>query len=171
MANNDSAKTSIDTVVAANLRYAPDYDPALVSPRPGLHLAVVTCMDTRLSYRAMGLRPGDAHMIRNAGGIVTNDVVRSLLISKYLLGTREVMIVNHTDCGLMKATEHELQRRIETEAGVPASEPVTFHAFSDVEENVRAQMRTLLSHSWIGDSLVRGFVFDVSDGRLREVRS
>ncbi|HTR61214.1 MAG TPA: hypothetical protein VMH37_05890, partial [Candidatus Binataceae bacterium] len=86
-------------------------------------------------------------------------------------GTREVMIVNHTDCGLMKATEHELQRRIETEAGVPASEPVTFHAFSDVEENVRAQMRKLLSHSWIGDSLVRGFVFDVGDGRLREVRS
>lgn len=166
----DPANTSIDAVVAANLRYAPDYDPNLVSPRPRLHLAVVTCMDTRLSYRAMGLQPGDAHLIRNAGGIVTSDVLRSLLISKYLLGTREIMIVNHTDCGLMKATEQELHRRIETEAGMPPSEPVTFHAFTDVHENVRRQMRRLLSHNWIGDSLVRGFVFDVGDGRLREVR-
>lgn len=165
----DPANTSIDAVVAANLRYAPDYDPTQVSPRPRLRLAVVTCMDTRLSYRALGLQPGDAHLIRNAGGIVTSDVLRSLLISKYLLGTREIMIVNHTDCGLMKASEQELHRRIEIEAGAPANEPVTFHAFTDVHENVREQMRKLMTHSWIGDSLVRGFVFDVDDGHLREV--
>jgi carbonic anhydrase len=167
---NDAAKSSIDSVLAANLRYAPDYDPGLVSPRPRLQLAVVTCMDTRLSYRAMGLQPGDAHLIRNAGGIITEDTVRSLLISKYVLGTREIMIVNHTDCGLMKATEQELHRRIEAQAGMPANEPVTFHAFTDVAENVRRQMQRLLAHNWIGDSLVRGFVFDVGDGHLREVR-
>ena len=73
-------KTAIDAVLTANQTYAPDYDPALVSPRPRLHLAVVTCMDTRLSYKALGLRPGDAHMIRNAGGIVTSDALRSFLI-------------------------------------------------------------------------------------------
>ena len=94
-------------------------------------------MDTRLSYRARGLRPGDAHLIRNAGGIVTADALRSLLVSKYLLGTREVMIINHTDCGLMKATEAEIHRRIEKEAGVPANTPVTFQAFRDVADNVR----------------------------------
>lgn len=162
-------KTAIDAVVEANKRYAPDYDPALVSPRPRLHLAVVTCMDTRLSYRAMGLRPGDAHIIRNAGGIVTADALRSLLVSKYLLGTREIMIVNHTDCGLMKATEEEIQRRIEREAGVPASTPVTFHAFRDIAANVRQQMRSLMAHSWIGDTAIRGFVFHVEDGHLQEV--
>ena len=126
-------------------------------------------MDTRLSYRAMGLQPGDAHLIRNAGGIVTNDVLRSLVVSKYLLGTREIMIVNHTDCGMMKATDEEMHQRIENEAGMPPSEPLSFHAFTDVHENVRRQMHKLLSHSWTRDSLVRGFVFDVGDGRLREV--
>lgn len=163
--------TAIDMVLEANRRYAPDYNPALVSPRPRLRLAVVTCMDTRLSYHAMGLRPGDAHLIRNAGGIVTADALRSLLISKYLLGTREIMIVNHTDCGLMKATEEEIHRRIEKETGLPANTPVTYHAFRDVAENVRQQMRALIAHNWIGDTTIRGFVFDVEDGHLREVRS
>ena len=162
-------ESAIDAVLEANRLYAPDYDPTAVSPRPRRRLAVVTCMDTRLSYRAMGLLPGDAHIIRNAGGIVTPDAVRSLLVSKYLLGTREIMIVNHTDCGLMKVSEAELHRRIEAEVGVPANSPVTFHAFSDVAENVRRQMRTLTAHSWIGDSIIRGFVYDVADGHLREI--
>jgi carbonic anhydrase len=162
--------TAIDRVLDANRRYAPDYDPALVSPRPRLNLAVLTCMDTRLSYRALGLRPGDAHLVRNAGGIVTADALRSLLVSKYLLGTREIMIVNHTDCGLMKATDEEIRRRIEKEAGVPPTTPVAFHAFRDVEQNVREQMRNLMTHSWIADTTVRGFVFDVEDGHLREIR-
>ena len=166
----NSTKTAIDAVLESNRLYAPHYDSVVVSPRPRLHLAVITCMDTRLSYRAMGLQPGDAHLIRNAGGIVTTDAIRSLLISKYLLGTKEIMIVNHTDCGLMKATEDELHQRIEKDAGVPASTPVTFHAFSDVEQNVREQMIKLSVHNWIGDTAIRGFVFDVHDGRLREIQ-
>jgi carbonic anhydrase len=161
--------SAIDAVLEANRLYAPDYDPTAVSPRPRRRLAVVTCMDTRLSYRAMGLLPGDAHIIRNAGGIVTADAVRSLLVSKYLLETREIMIINHTDCGLMKVSEAELHRRIEQAAGVPSNAPVTFHAFSDVAENVRQQMRTLMAYNWIGDSVIRGFVYDVADGRLREI--
>lgn len=164
-----SDQSSIDAVLKANQRYAPDYNPARVSARPRLRLAVLTCMDTRLSYRTMGLRPGDAHLIRNAGGIVSDDALRSLLVSKYLLGTREIMIVNHTDCGMMKATDEEISSRIEQEAGVAANRPVTFHAFSDVSENVRRQMTILSAHSWIGDTTLRGFVFDVHDGRLREV--
>lgn len=162
--------TAIDRVLEANQRYAPDYDPTLLSPRPRLQLAVLTCMDTRLSYRALGLRPGDAHLIRNAGGIVTADALRSLLLSKYLLGTREIMIVNHTDCGLTKATEEEIHRHIEKATGVLASTPVTFHAFRDVAENVREQLGKLMAHSWFADTAIRGFVFDVEDGRLREIR-
>jgi carbonic anhydrase len=170
MMTGDEGNSAIDAVLDANRRYAPDYDPALVSPVPRLHLAVLTCMDTRLSYKAMGLRPGDAHLIRNAGGIVTSDAVRSLLVSQHLLGTREIMIVNHTDCGLMKATEEELHQCIERMAGVPANTPVTFHAFKDVAKNVRKQMRILISHSWIRAQAIRGFVFDVADGHLKEVK-
>jgi len=161
--------TVIDEVLAANEIYSRTHELRRLTPRPERKLAVLTCMDTRLSTRTLGLKEGDAHIIRNAGGIVTADAVRSLLVSKYLLETREIMIVNHTDCGLMKVSEAELHRRIEDEAGAPASTPVTFYAFSDVAENVRQQMRTLRAHNWIGDSVIRGFVYDVADGHLREV--
>lgn len=128
-------------------------------------------MDTRLSRRALGLGPGDAHLIRNAGGIVTDDAIRSLLVSHYLLGTQEFMVINHTDCGLMKASEEELHRTIEQRAGIPANSPVRFHAFTDAEQNVREQLRKLSEHSWVrAESIVmRGFVFDVHTGMLNEV--
>lgn len=163
--------SAINTVLRANQDFAIDYDPTKISPRPRMHLAVLTCMDTRLSRAALGLGAGDAHLIRNAGGIVTEDALRSLLISHYLLGTNEIMVINHTDCGLMKASEEEIQRRIEHEAGLPASTPVRFHAFTDVVANVRKQVDTLVSHSWIREEHIpiRGFVFHVETGRLSEV--
>jgi carbonic anhydrase len=162
---------AIDRALTANQTFVINYDPSQLSPRPRLKLAVLTCMDTRISYKSLGLEPGDAHMIRNAGGIVTDDALRSLLISHYLLGTEEIMIVNHTDCGLMKATEEELHERIEIKAGSPANIPVRFYAFRDVAQNVREQIDKLKSHSWVRqDLLIRGFVFDVTDGRLREVK-
>jgi carbonic anhydrase len=163
--------SSIEHVLRENKRFALDYDPAAVSPRPSKKLAILTCMDTRLSRAALGIGAGDAHLIRNAGGIVTDDALRSLLISHYLLGTNEIMIINHTDCGLMKATEEELHDRIERQTGVASSTPIRFHAFQDVERNVREQLERLTSHSWIRTEVVtvRGFVFDVADGRLREV--
>ena len=161
---------AIDDVLEANVHAALGYEPAKVSPRPLKRLAVLTCMDTRLSLRALGLGLQEAHLIRNAGGIVTDDALRSLLVSHYLLGTREVMVINHTDCGLMKATEEELHRRIEAEAGLPPSSPVVFHAFTDVEANVRTQLERLDAHSWVrAEMVIRGFVFDVATGRLREV--
>jgi carbonic anhydrase len=164
--------SAIESVIRANLAFAIDYDPTVVSPSPRMHLAVLTCMDTRLSRAALGLDAGDAHLIRNAGGIVTDDALRSLLVSHYLLGTNEIMIINHTDCGLMKASEEELQRTIESKAGVPASSPVHFYAFSDVEKNVREQVAKLSAHSWIKEDKIpiRGFVFDVASGRLQELK-
>ena len=110
-------------------------------------------------------------MIRNAGGIATDDAIRSLVVSHYLLGTNEIMVINHTDCGLMKATESELHHKIENEAGNPANSQVHFHAFRDVDGNVRAQAETLASHSWLKNRVkIRAFVFEVETGRLREVQ-
>jgi carbonic anhydrase len=163
--------SAIDRALTANETFVVDYDPRQLSPRPRLRLAVLTCMDTRISYKSLGLEPGDAHIIRNAGGIVTEDVLRSLLISHYFLGTEEVMLVNHTDCGLMKATEEALRAEIESKAGWPPNSAIRFYAFRDATQNVREQMERLDSHSWVRrDLVVRGFVFDVSDGRLREVK-
>jgi carbonic anhydrase len=162
--------SATNRVLEANLRNAINYDPAHVSPRPRMQLAVLTCMDTRISLYALGLGVGDAHMIRNAGGIATEDAVRSLVISHYLLGTNEIMVINHTDCGLMKASEEELHHKIASEAGKPASSSVRFYAFQDVDANVRQQLDRLNSHSWLkGRVKVRGFVFEVETGRLREV--
>src|SRR5579864_3502317 len=117
--------SSIDNALNANQRFALDYVPNLVSPRPRLRLAVLTCMDTRLSRKALGLQAGDAHLIRNAGGIVTDDAIRSLLVSHYLLGTKEFMVVNHTDCGLAKTTEDNLRAAI----GPSGSSHMRFHTF------------------------------------------
>jgi len=162
--------SAIDDVLKSNDRVSLYYEPNRVSPKPTKHLAILTCMDTRLGLHALGLEPQDAHMIRNAGGIVTEDALRSLLISHYLLGTNEVMVINHTDCGLMKATEDEMHKQIEHAAGLPSSSPMHFYAFKDVEKNVREQMRKLESHSWVRSDLkIRGFVFDVQTGKLREV--
>ena len=160
--------TAIEKVLQANEEFSVDYD-AGISPHPRLRLAVLTCMDTRLSRKALGLSAGDAHLIRNAGGIVTDDVVRSLLISHYLLGTNEFMVVNHTDCGLMKASERELQESVGRQAGT--SESLRFYAFVDLEQNVGQQLNRLAALAWIKKDgiVVRGFVFDVGTGRLREV--
>jgi carbonic anhydrase len=163
--------SAIDDVLNANERSSIFYEPNRVSPRPTKHLAILTCMDTRLGLHALGLEPQDAHMIRNAGGIVTDDALRSLLISHYMLGTNEVMVINHTDCGLMKAGEQEMHDQIEKAAGLPPNYPIHFHAFKDVEKNVRDQMEKLRSHSWVRKEMqIRGFVFEVATGKLREVK-
>jgi carbonic anhydrase len=162
--------SAIDDVLKANLAYALNHDPHTLSPHPRKRLAVLTCMDTRLDRITLGLKHGDAHMIRNAGAIATDDALRSLLVSHYLLGTQEVMVIGHTDCGLMKSSEEEIHNQIEELAGGPANVPVRFHAFKDVEKNVREQMERLASHSWIKRELVlRGFVYDVLTGHLTEV--
>src|SRR5215475_7701368 len=127
---NKTKHDAIQKVLSRNQDFALNYDAASLSPQPQLRLVVIACMDTRITLAALGLRPQDAHFIRNAGGIVTDDVLRSLIISHYFLGTTEVMLINHTDCGLMKNNEHEMQNFIEREAGVASSAPIKFHAFS-----------------------------------------
>jgi carbonic anhydrase len=162
----------IDEILAANEVYARTHELRPLTPRPQRKLAVLTCMDTRLSIRTLGLKTGDAHIIRNAGGIVTDDSLRSLLVSHYLLGTEEFMIINHTDCGLMHTTEQDLRTRIQNRAGTAAIAPAFFYAFQNIEENVRHQLQKLRTHPWIPEKVaVRGFVYDVTTGLLREIKS
>ena len=162
--------STIDKVLRRNAEFALNYDPNFISARPRMGLAVIMCMDTRITLAALGLKPQDAHFIRNAGGIVTEDALRSLIVSHYFLGTKEVMLINHTDCGMMKHSEQDMHKHIEHESGVKDEPPVNFHAFSDVEKNVREQLTKLRSHSWIREGLtIRGFVFDVKTGKLKEV--
>src|SRR5579864_620059 len=156
----------IDEVLAANEIYARTHELRPLTPRPQRKLAILTCMDTRLSIRTLGLRTGDAHIIRNAGGIVTDDSLRSLLVSHHLLGTEEFMVINHTDCGLMRTTEPDLRARIEKSTGTTAATPARFYTFQDIDENVRQQLQRLRSHPWIPQKVaVRGFVYDVLTGR------
>jgi carbonic anhydrase len=162
----------IDEVLAANEIYARDHEVRKLTPRPQRKLAVLTCMDTRLSIRTLGLKTGDAHIIRNAGGIVTEDALRSLIVSHYVLGTEEIMVINHTDCGLEQTTEQDLRAKIQDRAGTESVSPSFFYTFKDVDDNVRRQLQTLRSHPWIPETVaVRGFVYDVATGRLREVAS
>jgi carbonic anhydrase len=161
----------IDEVLAANQMYARTHELRRLTPRPERKLAVLTCMDTRLSIQTLGLKTADAHIIRNAGGIVTDDSLRSLLVSHYLLGTEEFMVINHTDCGLMHASEQDLRTRIQNIAGTAAIAPSFFYAFQNIEENVRHQLQKLRTHPWIPQKVaVRGFVYDVSSGLLREIK-
>src|SRR6202007_2419160 len=148
----------IDEVLEANQVYAQTHELRPLTPRPQRKLAILTCMDTRLSIRTMGLKTGDAHIIRNAGGIVTEDSLRSLVISHHLLGTEEFMVINHTDCGLMHTSEQDLRTRIQNRTGTAAISPAFFFAFQNIDENVRHQLQKLNAHPWVPQSvIIRGF--------------
>lgn len=161
-----------DELLQANQEFVRTFDLGALSVRPRRHAAVLACMDSRILFeRCLGLHPGDAHMIRNAGGIATDDAIRSLIVSHHLLDTREFIIINHTDCGLLRVKEDELKSRLTEKMGTAAGAPERFHAFDDLEENVREQVRRVRSHPWIPKQVpVRGFVYDVKTGRLTEVR-
>jgi len=162
----------IDEVLAANEIYSRTHELRKLTPRPERKLAVLTCMDTRLSIRTLGLKTGDAHIIRNAGGIVTDDTLRSLLVSHYLLGTEEFMVINHTDCGLMNTSEQDLRTRIQNRTGAATIPSGYFYAFQNLEENVRQQLQKLSTHPWIPKTVaVRGFIYEVATGRLSEVKN
>jgi len=160
-----------DEVLAANQRYAQGFTLGHLPIPPARKLAVVACMDARLTIEPMlGLQTGDAHIIRNAGGIVSEDALRSLIISHHLLGTQEFIIINHTDCGMLTFRDEELRARLRQQSGTAVVAPVHFHAFADLEDNVRAQVEKVRSHPWIPRHIsVRGFIYDVTTGRLREV--
>ena len=160
-----------DELLKANESFARNFTLGELSVRPKRQVAVLACMDSRILFEyCLGLHPGDAHMIRNAGGIATEDAIRSLIVSHHLLDTQEFIIINHTDCGLLKVQEHELRARLTEKMGVVASEPAHFYAFDDLEANVRQQVHRVKSHPWIPKHIpVRGFVYDVKTGKLTEV--
>jgi carbonic anhydrase len=161
----------IDEVLQNNLKYADQFTLGHLPMPPARKLAVLACMDARLTVEQfLGLKTGDAHIIRNAGGIASEDALRSLIISHHLLGTQEFIIINHTDCGMLTFKDHELLGRLEKQSGTAFVAPVHFHAFSDVEENVRRQIQRVRSHPFIPSHIpVRGFVYDVTTGRLKEI--
>src|SRR5260370_3811868 len=125
----------IDEVRDANEIYSRTHELRQLTPRPERKLAVLTCMDTRLSIRTLGLKTGDAHIIRNAGGIVTEDTLRSLVVSHYLLGTEEIMVINHTDCGLMLTSEQHLRTRIQHRTETAPLAPPSFCAFHNPQQS------------------------------------
>ncbi len=161
----------IAETLEANKHYADKFTLGDLPMPPGKKLAVVACMDARLTIEdILDLKTGDAHIIRNAGGIVSEDALRSLIISHHLLGTQEFIIINHTDCGMRTFKDEDLRTKLQQQTGTATVAPAHFHAFGDLEENVRRQIQKVKSHPWIPDDIpVRGFIFDVKTGKLNEV--
>lgn len=158
----------IDELLTNNQTYVTRHGRRELPTTPQLHLAVLTCMDSRLDlFGALGLELGEAHLIRNAGGIATDDVVRSLLLSQRLLGTQLVMVIHHTRCSLQSFDEVTLLNELETTFGVRPS--FRLGAYDDVDQDVRMTVETLRSSPFVDGTEIRGFVFDVDSGDLREV--
>jgi carbonic anhydrase len=160
--------TTTDELLANNDRYAESFGAMLPMP-PAKHLAVVACMDARLNvYAILGLKEGEAHVIRNAGGVITDDEIRSLAISQRLLGTREIILIHHTDCGMLTFTDDAFKASVQQETGIKPEWAV--EAFTDLDDDVRQSIARIKANPFIPhkDS-IRGFVFDVATGKLREV--
>ena len=163
----------IDKAVHANREYAKKYDPAQ-GKRPAPKLAVVTCMDPRLSDLPgiLGLPHADLDVIRTGGPAVTEDVLSELVVSTRVLGTREILLLNHTGCGFTTFTDDELNTKLSASTGDDSPAPMRFFSYKDPEENAREQIKKVRSHPWIAKEVpVRGFVFDVDTGLLREVHA
>ncbi len=160
--------SSIEDLIINNRQYAESFTYGSLGSPPSRRLAVVTCMDARIDvHRILGLSPGEAHIIRNAGGIVTDDVVRSLMISQVILGTKSIMIIQHTNCGMM-SSEDDIKGRIESAIGVRPT--FALHTFKDLEEEVRNNVARIKASPFIPNKDdVRGFVYDVKSGLLHEV--
>jgi carbonic anhydrase len=160
---------SIDQLLENNQAFAAGLAERHLDVEPQRHLAVVTCMDSRLDvFAALGLGQGEAHVLRNGGGVVTDDVIRSLAISQRRLGTREVMLIHHTDCGMQKITDDGFRMELQETTGIAPA--FAIESFADVEEDVRQSIRRVRSSPFLPHrDVVRGFVYDVDTHRLREV--
>jgi carbonic anhydrase len=162
---------AIDELFENNETFADGQPEAELDVRPRRQLAIVTCMDSRLDvFQALGLQDGEAHILRNAGGVITDDVIRSLAISQRKLGTREVMLIHHTDCGLMKLTDDGFRAELQDAAGIAPS--FAIESFSDIDADVRQSiLRVRRSPFLLHRDVVRGFIYDVATHRLREVEA
>ncbi len=162
--------STTDELLQNNTAYAESFDKGDLPLPPARGVAVVACMDARLNvYGMLGLQEGDTHVIRNAGGVITDDEIRSLAISQRLLGTREIMLIHHTDCGMLTFSDDEVKHQIQEDVGIKPE--FALEAFSDLEEDVRQSMRRIQASPFVPHKdNVRGFVYEVETGRLREVR-
>jgi len=158
-----------DDLLRNNEAYAEAFDKGDLPLPPAKNLAVVACMDARLDvHKILGLEEGDAHVIRNAGGVITDDEIRSLAISQRLLGTREIILIHHTDCGMLTFTDDELRQQIHEDVGIKPHFPM--ESFSDLEEDVLQSVARIQASPFVPNKdSVRGFVYEVETGRLREV--
>jgi carbonic anhydrase len=158
-------------LLAENQRYTEAFDRSALTAAPLSGLVIIACMDARLDVEeALGLGTGDAHVIRNAGGLVTDDVIRSLIVSMELLGTNEIVVIEHTGCGLHGVDEGALRARVAAERGLAREDvSVVFGGFGDLEANLRAQVAILRDHPLLRRVPVHGLIFDVTNGRLTEV--
>ena len=161
--------SSTDELLANNDAHAGSFDKAGLPMPPAKKVAVVACMDARLNvYAALGLQEGDAHVIRNAGGVVTDDAIRSLAVSQRLLGTEEIVLIHHTGCGMLSFTEEEFKTSIEEDTGIRPHWAA--EAFSDLDADVRQSIARIKASPFIPrQDAIRGFVYEVETGRLREV--
>jgi len=158
-----------DELLKNNESYAASFDKGDLPMPPGAKVAVVACMDARLHpYGLLGLKEGDAHVIRNAGGVITDDEIRSLAISQRLLGTEEIILIHHTDCGMLTFTDDEFKRSIQEETGIKPEWAA--ESFTDLDEDVRQSIARIQASPFIPNKdSVRGFVYEVETGKLREV--
>jgi carbonic anhydrase len=168
MVATQTPTTEFARALAENERYVAQFDRSALPLPPGRKLAVLACMDARLTVEdVLGLRTGDAHIIRNAGGLATDDAIRSLVISQRLLGTEEVIVIEHTGCGMLTFDDGEVRDRISAETGEAVDLPLG--AFDDLDANLRAQVDRIQRHPWIKDVPVHGVIYEVESGRLRSV--
>lgn len=160
-----------DSLVRNNESYARSFAKGDLPLPPAKHVAVLACMDARLDvHKILGLAEGDAHVIRNAGGVATDDAIRSLVISQRLLGTNEIILVHHTDCGMLTFKDDDVKSKIEAEVGIRPA--FALEAFGDLEGDVRQSVARIQASPFIPNKTsVRGFVYDVTTGRLNEVRA
>jgi len=158
-----------DQLLTNNISYSENFDKGDLPLPPAKKVVVLACMDARLSpYAALGLEEGDAHVIRNAGGVVTDDEIRSLAISQHLLGTEEIILIHHTDCGMLTFTDDDFRLRLQEETGVKPSWAA--ESFADLDDDVRQSIARIKSSPFVPRTeSVRGFVYDVETGQLREV--
>jgi len=159
-----------DEILAHNAKYAETFGLGHLQTPPVRKLVILTCMDSRMDLeQLLGLQVGDAHMIRNGGGLATDDAIRSLILSTHLLGTRSIVIIQHTECGLLSITDEQMRFRLATETGKDASH-LQFHAFTDLDRTTVEQIKRVREHPFLPKNIqVRGFVYDVKKGSLREV--
>jgi carbonic anhydrase len=164
----DEFSPNTDELVVHNTRFAESFEGGDLAVAPVMRLAVVACMDSRMDiFKILGLENGEAHIVRNAGGVITDDVIRSLCLSQRFMGTREIILLHHTDCGLQMVSEDEFKAELEAELGIKPR--WSLEPFVDPYSDTRQSMQRLLLTPFVDAQHLRGFVYDVTDGHLREV--